>query len=74
MWGSWWQCRPAPCHQSPDFDLVRLQGSSEIYIFNQHLGVILMQGVSGPPLEKHCIRKRILISQISEEMDKLIVK
>ena len=26
-----------------------------------------MQGVSGPPLEKHCFRKRILISQISKD-------
>lgn len=43
--GSWLQCRPAPCHQSPDSDLAGLEGGSEICIFNRHLGVILMQGV-----------------------------
>lgn len=51
--GSWLPCSSAPCHQSPDSDL-------EICISNRHLGVILMQGVFGPPLEKHCLRESSL--------------
>lgn len=58
MWESLPQCTSAPCHQSPESGLVGLQGGSEICIFNRHLGVILRQGVFGPPLEKHCFRKR----------------
>lgn len=60
------------CALSPDSDLVGLQGGAEIYIFNRHLGIIPAQAVCGPPLEKYCFRTRILTSQTSEEMDKLI--
>lgn len=73
MWGSLFQGRSVPCHPSPDSDLLGLQGGSEICIFNRHLGVVQMQGVCGPPLEKHCFWKKILNSRISEEMDKLTV-
>lgn len=63
-------CTSVPCHQLPDSELVEMQSSTEICIFNRHLGVILMQGVFGPPWEKHCCGRRILNSQHSEERGK----
>lgn len=61
----------AHCHQTPISDLAELYGGPEICILNRHLGIILMQGVFGPPLEKHCFTKRILNSRVSEKMGKL---